>query len=412
MALFKKDYNKFKKDATIFGNSKWEDSIERYDSLYSRDNDIRGEFYRDYTRILHSEPFRRLKRKTQVFFTPQNDHICTRIEHVNHVVSISYTIAKYLGLNTELTSAIALAHDIGHAPFGHEGERILNKISKEFLNEDFWHEKNGIWVSDFLATLRNPKDFHVNLSLTYGVRDGIISHCGEVNQNVVFPRKEKIELYKINKPNEFAPFTWEACIVKISDKIAYLGRDIEDAIELKLLNRNHFYKLKEIINRNAPHLKTINNTTLMNDLIIDLCKNSSPDSGICFSQNHLNLLIDVKDFNYNNIYKHELINYYSDYSGLIINTLFNYLSNLWSNGDLEENLQLNLNKFPLLLKTYKDWLIKYSDFDLYRKKRSKYHNKLVYNIISKEHFIKSVIDYIAGMTDNFAIRTYNELISF
>ena len=86
---------------------------------------IRTDFQRDRDRIIHSKAFRRLKHKTQVFFSPENDHICTRVEHVTHVDSISYTIAKYLGLNVELTKAIATAHDIGHSPFGHQGERIL-----------------------------------------------------------------------------------------------------------------------------------------------------------------------------------------------------------------------------------------------------------------------------------------------
>ena len=92
-------------------------SISRLHHLYSRDNDIRSEFERDFTRVIHSNAYRRLKHKTQVFYSPQNDHICTRIEHVNHVESISYTIAHYLGLNEELTKAIAVSHDLGHSPF-------------------------------------------------------------------------------------------------------------------------------------------------------------------------------------------------------------------------------------------------------------------------------------------------------
>ena len=94
-------------------NNKWNNIVSRQFPLYSRNNDIRSEFERDFTRIIHSNAYRRLKHKTQVFYSPQNDHICTRIEHVNHVDSISYTIAHYLGLNEELTKAIAVAHDLG-----------------------------------------------------------------------------------------------------------------------------------------------------------------------------------------------------------------------------------------------------------------------------------------------------------
>ena len=103
-------------------NPAWEQCIKRENSLYKRGNEIRSEFDRDYTRLLHCQAYRRLKHKTQVFFAPQNDHICTRIEHVTHVASVSSTISRYLGLNRELTEAIAIGHDIGHAPFGHTGD--------------------------------------------------------------------------------------------------------------------------------------------------------------------------------------------------------------------------------------------------------------------------------------------------
>ena len=119
-------------------NPNWNNIISRQTPLYSRNNDIRSEFERDYTRIIHSNAYRRLKHKTQVFYSPQNDHICTRIEHVNHVESVSYTIANYLGLNTELTKAIAVAHDLGHSPFGHSGEKLLNEIAMRDLNTSFW----------------------------------------------------------------------------------------------------------------------------------------------------------------------------------------------------------------------------------------------------------------------------------
>ena len=133
----------FKDVAANVNNPKWENMISRINPLYQRNNDLRSDFERDYTRVIHSRGYRRMKHKTQVFFSPENDHICTRIEHVALVESISYTIAKYLGLNVELTRAIATAHDIGHAPFGHQGERILSEISERDLGKTFWHERNG-----------------------------------------------------------------------------------------------------------------------------------------------------------------------------------------------------------------------------------------------------------------------------
>ena len=116
-------------------NPKWENMISREKPLYKRDDDLRSEFERDYTRIIHSNSYRRMKHKTQVIFSPENDHICTRVEHVTHVESISYTIAKYFGLNLELTKTIATAHDLGHSPFGHAGEKILSNILEKDVEE-------------------------------------------------------------------------------------------------------------------------------------------------------------------------------------------------------------------------------------------------------------------------------------
>ena len=175
-------------------NPNWNNIIQRKSSLYQRNNDIRSDFERDYTRVINSRAYRRLKHKTQVFFSPENDHICTRIEHVTLVESISYTIAKYLGLNTELTKAISIAHDIGHSPFGHHGEKI-----------------------DKIELLETPEGKYQNLDLTYGVRDGIISHCGEIDEISIKPRTEYIDLKDYEHPNQYAPYTWEGCVVKIAD---------------------------------------------------------------------------------------------------------------------------------------------------------------------------------------------------
>ena len=175
--------NSLKTEAANESNPKWEKIIKRKHELYSRGNDIRSEFERDYTRIIHSLAFRRMRNKTQVFFSPTNDHICTRMEHVILVESISYTIANDLGLNTQLTKAIAMAHDIGHSPFGHQGERILSNISQRDIGEKFWHEKNGLNLVDKIEVLEDPSGNLQNLDLTYAVRDGIISHCGEIDEN-------------------------------------------------------------------------------------------------------------------------------------------------------------------------------------------------------------------------------------
>ena len=211
--------NAFINESANINNPKWNNIISRTAPLYSR-NDIRSEFDRDYTRIIHSNGYRRLKHKTQVFFSPSNDHVCTRIEHVNHVESISYTIANYLGLNTELTKAISASHDIGHTPFGHRGERILSEISQRDVGIKFWHEQNGLNMVDNIELLEDNNRYKKNLDLTYGVRDGIICHCGEIDENSIKPRNEFIDLNTYLYPNQYAPYTWEGCVVKVSDKIS------------------------------------------------------------------------------------------------------------------------------------------------------------------------------------------------
>ena len=174
---------RFNNVSSMSSNNNWDIHIAREKPLYKRENDIRSPYERDYTRILHSLAYRRLKHKTQVFFNIDNDHICTRMEHVQHVESVSCTIAKYLGLNVDLTKAIATGHDLGHAPFGHEGEVELTEIRKENGLDKFWHERNGLRVVDKLELLENDKRNFCNLDLTYAVRDGIISHCGDVYEN-------------------------------------------------------------------------------------------------------------------------------------------------------------------------------------------------------------------------------------
>jgi len=403
---------KFANAGMFEGHFNWEPAIQRYGVLYQRTGDIRSEFFRDYSRILHSDPFRRLKHKTQVFFAPQNDHICTRIEHVNHVASVSYTIAKELGLNTELTSAIAYGHDIGHTPFGHEGETLLNSISQRDIGENFWHEKNGLFVCDSIATLQDVFGNNRNLMLTYAVRDGIISHCGEVNQESIFPRTDAIDLYKINRTNEYQPYTWEGCIVKISDKISYLGRDIEDAIEQRLLTPTLLLELKRIVDKYLPGLGRLNNTVLMHHLITNLCKNSNPENGIMLSQNHLDLMNEVKQFNYSYIYKHPKVESHKQYTRLIITTLYEFLQQTYDRGTITENLDELSKKYPLLITDFHNWLIEYSDIDLPKRKKRRLKNRIIYTISNPKDFARSIIGFIAGMTDNYAIRKYHEVISF
>lgn len=385
-------------------NPNWNNIISRQTPLYSRNNDIRSEFERDYTRIIHSNAYRRLKHKTQVFYSPQNDHICTRIEHVNHVESVSYTIANYLGLNVELTKAIAVAHDLGHSPFGHSGEKILNKISMRDLNTSFWHEKNGLYFVDNTELIEDTEGYKQNLDLTYAVRDGIISHCGEIDEVSLRPRNDYIDLKDYKFPNQFAPYTWEGCVVKISDKISYIGRDIEDAVTLGILD-GHLDELYKLLGNTKG---TINNTVIINNLIYDLCQNSSPEKGLCFSDKALEVMNKIKEFDYKYIYLSDILKPAEEYFSVVINRIYDTLKNAYAGVDTFNNLKKFMKFYPNLINGFTDWFNNFSNIG----NRENLKNKILFDISIPNDYYFAIILYIAGMTDKFAIDTYSEIIGF
>lgn len=364
---------------------------------------------RDYTRILYSDAYKRLKHKTQVFYSPQNDHICTRIEHVNIVESISYTIAKNLGLNTQLTKVISCSHDLGHSPFGHAGERILSEISQEILHKPFWHEQNGLYLVDCIELLEDEQDNLQNLDLTYAVRDGIVSHCGEIDENAIHPRKEAIDLQEYQKPNQYAPYTWEGCIVKIADKISYIRRDIEDALTLNLLSDKDIEELYDLVE--CPHDRKINNTNFINEFIHDLCENSSPGQGLCFSQKTLVKLNAMKAFNYKKIYGCQKMSPSHRYFSLLLHEIFNTFFQAYDEKNTFSNLKKLQEYDKEIILPFIQWLSRYSDLAKEGRKEI-YHNKKLYDITKKEDFAQAILTYISGMTDNYAIQTYNRLIRF
>lgn len=400
--------NLFKDYAIQPNNTKWENATSRVVPLVSRNTDVRTAFDRDYNRIIHSNAYRRLKHKTQVFFSPENDHICTRNEHVTHVESISYTIASYLGLNTELTKAISVAHDLGHSPFGHAGEKVISEISKKDLGIAFWHEKNGLDFVDFIELLESHDGYKQNLNLTYAIRDGIISHCGEIDENGLKPRDEFIDLHTYIYPNQYSPYTWEACVVKISDKISYIGRDIEDAITLGILE-NHLNELYDLLKYNVSD-KKINNSNIINFLVCDLCENSSPEKGLCFSNEAFELMNKIKDFNYKHIYFNDRMKPSMRFFNIVINEIYDTLINCYDGENTLNNLVNLKNYYPKLGNGFYYFLENYTD--LGNRKTLKLKNTIIFDYQKKEDFIKSILSYISGMTDNFAIEIYNEIIGF
>lgn len=424
----------FKDFACTENNEKWTQATKRELELYSRNNGIRSEFERDYTRILHSQAFRRLKHKTQVFFAPHNDHICTRMEHVLHVASVATEIAKYLGLNTELTQAIATGHDIGHAPFGHHGEDCLNNLleQKEGLNapKKFWHERNSLFFADYIETLADPNGVEQPLNLTYAVRDGLICHCGEIDQQGVKPRKDAIDLYSMKRPGLTQPFTWEGCVVKIADKIAYLGRDLEDARTYHVIDMASYRQLREIVGstlgferKGARALrsgKAVNTTVLINDLIVELCEQSSPEKGLCFSDEYFRFILELKKFNFSQIYSHWRLKEFGIYAENIIRTIFRTLMKTQIYAKTGRVSQV-LRYYPKLCLTFEEWLIKHTNYRPWSAEKHDYVNKkqilrfntpVVFDINDNESFTKCIIEYISGMTDQYAIQVYEEIITF
>lgn len=398
---------KFSSVAATPSNPNWNNLISRKDELYKKENDVRSEFERDYDRIIYCNAYRRLKHKTQVFFLPKNDHICTRIEHVNNVDATSYTIAKALGLNTTLTRAISISHDIGHSPFGHKGEQILNKICMENRLESFWHERNGLNFVDNIELLTNVNNEEKNLNLTYAVRDGIISHCGEIDEISLKPRTECIDLETdYIKLNRYSPYTWEGCVVKISDKISYLGRDIEDAISMGILdsNLNELYDLLE-----QPRSANLNNTNIIGDLIADLCINSSLEEGLKFSETTFEKIKRLKQFNYKYIYKHKCMKPSERYFSLILNEIFNTLNECYDGMNTLEKLNSIKPFYTKGIDTFIKWISCYWNIET---DRTHLKNKILYDMNNIKDYQTAIITYISGMTDSYAIETYNDIVKY
>ena len=399
------DKKKFAHLAALPDTPKWEALSARETPLYERES-MRDCFYRDYTRILHSSAFRRLKHKTQVFPHVENDHICTRMEHVLHVESVSTTIAENLGLSTHLTRAIALGHDIGHAPFGHQGEKVLDRISREALELPFWHEQIGLRFADDIELLEDPWRVQHNLDLTYAVRDGIISHCGEVDENGLRPRDALIPLSDFDRPGAMQSATWEGCVVKLSDKIAYVGRDIEDADALGMLGDEGRDALAEL--QKEFGIDALNTTGIMHEMICDICDYSTPERGICLSPRCAALMRKTKELNYTYIYQNPRFEPFLRYSDLVLTEVFRALTDGYTGEPYLVASPEKIRRMPTLFGGFDNFVRPYLDRPL-----AGYDNRKIYGDLTDcRLFGRAALDYISGMTDAYLIRAYGELVSF
>lgn len=308
-------------------------------AVQEKEGEIRTSFQRDRDRIIHSKAFRRLKHKTQVFLAPQGDHYRTRLTHVLEVSQIARTIARALRLNEDLTEAIALGHDLGHTPFGHAGEMILREIHPG----GFDHYKQSLRVVDFLE--RNGQ----GLNLTYEVRNGIVKHSK--GKGLIIPDKKSDRAE-----------TLEGQVVRVSDLIAYVNHDLDDALRAEVIKGSDIPKsIIKILG--ASHAKRID--TMVKDFIYSSCETDLEE--LRMSESVSRVAYMLRDFLYDYVYESPVI----------------------------------IREFKKAKKILKDLYEYYLE-----------HIEEVFTDIPSEKKInknRMVCDFIAGMTDSFALMTYERI---
>lgn len=293
---------------------------------------IRTVFQRDRDRIIHSKAFRRLKHKTQVFISPGGDHYRTRLTHTLEVAQISRTLARALMLNEDLTEAIALGHDLGHTPFGHTGEKVLDKVHPN----GFRHNEQSLRVVDFLE----HDNQRIGLNLTHEVRDGILNHSGN------------------NNPN-----TLEGLIVRKADRIAYINHDIDDSIRANIIS-------PEQIPVDCVKVLGKTHRERINTMIIDIINNCMGENFICMSEEIEYYTTKLRNFMFKEVYLNKNAKGEEEKAEYIILELYKYYYKYPDNLPFEHRM-------------------------FYKK-----------NNLSKEDM---VCDYIAGMTDRYAINLFSNI---
>jgi dGTPase len=262
----------------------------------------RQNFAVDADRILHSRSYTRYIDKTQVFYLIDHEHISHRVLHVQLLSKIARTIGKFLRLNEDLLEAIALGHDIGHPPFGHDGERILSGLCQAHGIGPFLHSIQGVWFLDRLEKQGR------GLNLALQVLDGILCHDGEPHLERLSPQgdktfahlEEEIRLKLADPAKSLKPMTLEGCVVRLADTISYIGRDLEDAITLKLVQRE---ELPPEISQGLGRT----NGAIVYSLVADLITHSFDKNYVGYSPEVGGLLKKLKAFNYRRIYDNILI---------------------------------------------------------------------------------------------------------
>ena len=330
------------------------------------EDDYRQPFSKDADRILHSLSYTRYIDKTQVFYLIKNDHITHRVLHVQLVSKIGRTIGRFLGLNEDLIEAIALGHDIGHTPFGHDGERFLSELCSANNIGCFQHSVQSIQFLDKVE--RKGKGWNLCLQTL----DGILCHDGEIHNRSLRPDMgktfEKMDQEIISKTSnpltKLIPMTPEGCVVRMSDTISYVGRDIEDAIRLNMIKRSDLPD---------ESVKILGNTngTIVYRLVTDIINASFQNVSISFSPEISEVLKKLKKFNLERIYMNTKIKQHSS----VIKNLFEMLFIKYLN-DLENNNRSSVIFTNFLQDISDDYLANYTNEEIVR-------------------------DFIAGMTDQY-----------
>ncbi|MFZ0131166.1 MAG: HD domain-containing protein [Desulfobacterales bacterium] len=329
----------------------------------------RQSFAVDTDRILHSLAYTRYIDKTQVFYLIENDHITHRVLHVQLVSKIARTIGRFLGLNEDLIEAIALGHDIGHIPFGHDGERILSRICRDNGIGFFHHNVQSVQFLDRVE--RKGKGWNLCLQTL----DGILTHDGEVHNRRLTPRHGKtfedletqMTAAKADPNPELTPMTMEGCVVRMTDTISYIGRDIEDAIRLGVIRRSDIP---------APCVRLLGDTngTIVFNLVSDVIKNSYRTPYVAFSAEISEALKALKAFNLERIYMNPGIKTHID----TIRHLFEMLFEKYLN-----DLETHNTSSTIFTQFLKDMSAPY---------------------LAGHNAREIVRDFIAGMTDQYFLR--------
>ncbi len=348
------------------------DAVRRHNR---KPEDIRTPYSRDTDRIIHTRAYTRYIDKTQVFSLVENDHITHRVIHVQLVSKIARTIGRCLRLNEDLIEAIALGHDIGHIPYGHFGESCLSALCEQYGIGKFFHNVQSVQFLDKIE----------DCDLTMQVLDGILCHNGEADDIKIFPEpcRNWLEFDKKVQDNTdgirtMAPMTLEGCVVKFADTIAYIGRDIQDAREIGLIDASvHPPSVcKEVLGETNPEI--------INTLIYDLLKNSDTedDGYISYSRDVEAALIMLRTFSRIHIYENWKLTSEREKVRQMYAILFENCLN-----DLEKGVK-DAKIFTDFIDT--NWISR--------------------NYLRSATFAELVRDFIAGMTDRYFAKRYEECV--